>query len=136
MNYYTENIADFGIREIAMAADLMKAVAEGNCPIHRGGLRPAMNTNSGYVFLVNEDYEVAMMNGDKIEQFFTSPETGQEGFLEDFEGEDFIHLITELGLDDINGEVCELIEIYDNEPSRDIEQRIREQIIFHLKYQK
>jgi len=66
------------------------------------------------------------------QQVFTNPENGQEGVLGDFEGEDFIHLITSLGLDDINDEVCELIRIYDDEPSRGIEARIREKIIFHL----
>lgn len=43
----------------------------------------AFNKNSGYVFLVNDDYQVAMMNGNNLECFYTSPYDGHEGFLSD-----------------------------------------------------
>ena len=42
-----------------------------------------MNTNSGFVFLVNEDYQSAMMNGDKLESFYSTPYNGIEGFFDD-----------------------------------------------------
>jgi len=42
-----------------------------------------MNIQSGYVFLTNSEFQVAMMNGDKLEVFYTDFETGEEGFLED-----------------------------------------------------
>ena len=45
----------------------------------------AMNTHSGYVFITNSEYQVAMLNGDILESFYSCPECGHEGFLEDME---------------------------------------------------
>ncbi len=42
-----------------------------------------MNTHSGCVFLSDEDFNVAMVNGDTLEQFHSCPECGAEGFAED-----------------------------------------------------
>lgn len=42
-----------------------------------------MNTHSGNVFLTNADFQVAVMNGDNLEIFYTDFETGEEGFKED-----------------------------------------------------
>ncbi len=42
-----------------------------------------MNTHSGCVFLSDEDFNVAMVNGDTLEQFHSCPECGGEGFAED-----------------------------------------------------
>ena len=39
---------------------------------------------SGCVFLVDEDYNVAMMNGDDLEDFITCPNCGEEGLATDF----------------------------------------------------
>ena len=47
------------------------------------GLTLNMNTNSGYVFLSNEDYQCFMMNGHNLEQFHSTPYGGVEGFFED-----------------------------------------------------
>lgn len=46
-------------------------------------VRPMLNKNSGYVFLTNSDYQVAMMNGDKLESWYTCSNCGHEGFEED-----------------------------------------------------
>lgn len=82
----TEDLSQFGYRELAMAGDLLKAYAEN--PIEIGeGLKLMMNTGSGNVFLTSDEYRVLMMNGDKIEQFYSCPECGHEGFLEDMEHE-------------------------------------------------
>jgi len=48
------------------------------------GVHPMLNQDSGYVFLTNEDFQVAMMNGDKLEKWHTCSYCGHEGFLEDF----------------------------------------------------
>ena len=45
------------------------------------------NKNSGNVFIFNADYVTALMNGRKLEIFYTCPECGTEGFLEDMEDE-------------------------------------------------
>jgi hypothetical protein len=93
-NIYIENQADFGSRERKMANKLL----ENELPIQFStkGVRIAMNKNSGYVFLVNDDYQVAMMNGDELDIFHTLPHGGAEGFLTD--------LLNENTPDDLNGE--------------------------------
>ena len=80
-NIYIENMADFGPRERKMADKLL----ENELPIQfsTGGVRIAMNKNNGCVFLVNDDGQVAMMNGDEVAIFHTTPYHGYEGFLED-----------------------------------------------------
>ena len=93
-NIYTENMADFGSRERNMAAELL--AAELPWGFSNEGVRLAMNKNSGFVFLVNDDYQVAMMNGNELAIFHTTPYEGHEGFLED--------LLDEYSPDDLNGE--------------------------------
>ena len=34
---------------------------------------------------MNEDYQVAMMNGDNLESFYSCPQCGHEGFAEEME---------------------------------------------------
>lgn len=99
MNFYTENLADFGSRERAMAGELLSADLPRN--FNAEGVRVAMNMNSGYVFLVNDDYQVAMMNGYHMAIFHTTPYHGHEGFLED--------LLNELHPDDLNQEDIDYI---------------------------
>jgi hypothetical protein len=45
------------------------------------------NTHSGNVFLTNAEFQVVMMNGDKLESFYTDFETGEEGFKEELSDE-------------------------------------------------
>ena len=81
----TENLADFGMREIKMLRDLLNAWLGHGLPddFQNEGVRPAMNRHSGYVFLTNDEYEVAMLSGEKLESFYSSPYEGKEGFFED-----------------------------------------------------
>ena len=44
---------------------------------------PMMNTYSGNVFLTNSEYQVAMLNGDKLESFYFLSYHGNEGFLDE-----------------------------------------------------
>jgi hypothetical protein len=107
MDAYTEDLADFGYRERMMAAELLAA------PLPDGfdddGIRLAMNRDSGNVFLVNSDYQVAMMHDGELELFFTSPYEGLEGFADeladqydDMAGEDR-RWAREMGLVDAEG---------------------------------
>lgn len=84
-NYYTEDLTKFGSREIAMLADIFKAWCNHGLPddFENDSVKPAMNMGSGYVFLVNSECECAMMNGDKLESFYTTPHSGEEGFLDE-----------------------------------------------------
>ena len=96
---YTEDLADFGARERAM---LSKILAQ---PLPDGfdddGVKAAMNFNSGYVFLVNSEYQCAMMNGDKLEIYHSTPYEGHEGFLSD--------LVEEYAPNDLNSEDADYI---------------------------
>ena len=76
---YTENLADFGACERATASKLLGARLPAG--FDDSGVRLAMNKRSGNVFLVNDDYQCAMMNGDTIEVFHSLPYGGLEGFL-------------------------------------------------------
>ena len=81
MDTTTTNLADFGPCERHMAARLLDAAfPEG---FYDSGVTIMLNRESGNVFLTNEDYQVAMFNGDKLELFHSLPYGGAEGFLGD-----------------------------------------------------
>lgn len=81
----TTDIADFGSRERRMLVDILKAWENQGLPndFDQKGVVPMMNRNSGYVFLTNSEYQVAMMNGDKLEIWHNCFNCGHEGFAED-----------------------------------------------------
>lgn len=65
-----------------MAEELLKASREQGFPddFDDNETTIMMNMNSGNVFFTNADYQVAMMNGDKLELFYSCPQCGNEGF--------------------------------------------------------
>ena len=80
----TTNLADFGTRELFILRDLISLMMEGlPSDFSNDAVVPMFNQNSGYVFLTNSDYEVCMINGDKLESFYSSPYEGLEGFYDD-----------------------------------------------------
>ena len=83
----TSDLADFGGRERKMAEELLRAWREQGLPEYfdDNGVTVNMNMNSGYVFLSNSDYQVAMMNGDKLESFYSCFECGNEGFADEID---------------------------------------------------
>ena len=85
----TNDFSKFGSRERKMAEDLLKAWREQGLPENFDNEKVSifLNLNSGYVFLSNEEYQVAMMNGGKLEFFYTDFETGEEGFLDELSDE-------------------------------------------------
>lgn len=79
----TSDLSQFGFRELKMAAELLIAYC-ANPPSQLGdGIHVCMNTSSGNVFLSDEEFNVAMLNGDKIEMFWACPECGREGFADE-----------------------------------------------------
>ena len=86
-NAYTENLNDIITfdRERTLAIELLQAWGEQGLPndFYEEGVKVAFNRNSGYVFLVNDEYQCAMMNGNKLESFYTSPYDGHEGFIDE-----------------------------------------------------
>ena len=108
-NSYTEDISEFGHRELRMLADLLTAYCEQTdlpSRFYNSGVKPAMNKNSGYVFLVNEEDQVLMLNGSKLDIWHTLPYSGEEGFLEDFDTEADYHQSDAEYLQDWNLEIC------------------------------
>ena len=79
----TTDLSAFGFRELRMAAELLTAYCATPPDFLTDGVQVMFNTHSGCVFLTDEDFNVAMMNGDTLEQFHSCPECGAEGFAED-----------------------------------------------------
>lgn len=98
-DFYTENMGEFGSRERKMAAELLSQPLPDN--FSTDGVRVAFNKNSGFVFLVNDDYQCAMMNGDTLEIFHSTPYHGHEGFLSD--------LLDEYSPDDLHADDVEYL---------------------------
>lgn len=88
---YTENMADIMAcsNERKEVLAIMQAWDNDGLPenFDSEGVRFGFNRNSGYVFLVNDDCQCAMLNDGKLELFLTSPYDGHEGFLSDLVNE-------------------------------------------------
>lgn len=82
-NLVTADLNEFGYMELIEASKLLKSFAESDIRIDSDGLTLNFNKNSGFVFLSDENYDVWMMNGDKLEQWYSCPICGHEGFKED-----------------------------------------------------
>lgn len=84
---YTENMADIFEcpRERRMVLEILQAWESGGLPkdFDDRGVRLAFNRSSGNVFLVNEEYQVAMVESICLESFYNSPYEGREGFFTD-----------------------------------------------------
>ena len=93
---YTEDLAAFGYREQRAAQDLFEAWKSNGLPVdfYNSGVKIGFNMNSGYVFLTNSDYQVAMCETNEhgklvLYSFYSSPYEGKEGsfdeLLEEYE---------------------------------------------------
>lgn len=79
----TSDLSRFGYRELKMAARLLAAFCDNPPDFLGDGVTVMFNMHSGCVFLTDEDFNVGMMNGDRLEQFHSCPECGAEGFNEE-----------------------------------------------------
>ena len=81
----TTDFSEFGWRERKMAAELLNALCNQGFPedFEDDGVQIMMNKSSGYVFFTNNDCQVCMMNGDKLESYYTTPYEGREGFADE-----------------------------------------------------
>lgn len=83
----TQNLADFGQVEREEAGLLLRTLGSVNDNTKlfgNSGVVVEFNPMSGNVFLVDEDYNVAMMNGHQLEDFHTCPNCGGEGVASEF----------------------------------------------------
>jgi len=81
----TQDLSKFGYIELDKAGTLLKAYANNPMVLNGSEINVEFNPNSDKVFLIDEDYNVAMMNGDNLELWYSCPICGHEGFLEDME---------------------------------------------------
>jgi len=88
-DYYTEDLAKFGFRELDIAGDLLKAIKKGlPTDFDDQGIKVGFNMNSGNVFLTNEDYQVAFADDQgSLYSFYSSPYEGKEGSFEELKEE-------------------------------------------------
>ena len=98
-------INQFGYREYREAAAIFTAIAEHGFPNYADteNLQLYLNTNSGYVFLANDEGTCLMINPNsgKLELFHSTPYNGYEGFLSD--------LVTEYSPDDLRTDDIDFI---------------------------
>jgi hypothetical protein len=81
----TTNLSDFGSRERWILVELLTAWDKQGLPddFEEDEVTVMMNRNSGNVFLTNSEFQIAMMNGNNLEIFYTCSNCGHEGFKED-----------------------------------------------------
>ena len=102
----TTDLSDFGHRELEMLEKLLCAMRTQGLPndFDDCEVTPVMNQCSGDVFLSNAQYQVAMMNGDKLEAFYTLS-SGKEGFANE------LYELFQDGYIDNESDLEQLIEI-------------------------
>lgn len=81
----TTDFSKFGYREREMAEALLTASRTQGFPqdFEDSEVTIMMNFNSGNVFFTNSEFQVAMMNGETLESFYSSPYEGKEGFFDE-----------------------------------------------------
>ena len=81
----TTDLSYFSCYELGNLVDLLNAWKEQGLPkdFYDNEVVPMLNRDSGNVFLTNSEYQVAMLNGSKLDIFNICPVCGCEGFPED-----------------------------------------------------
>lgn len=79
--YTTTNFSDFYQNDLIA---LLTAWQRQGLPedFNQSNVHPMQNNCSGHLFLINDDLQVAMLNGDKLESWYYCSECGHEGFAE------------------------------------------------------
>jgi hypothetical protein len=82
----TRDLSEFGHQERIIAGELLSTLNTNKDKTKFLGSNVSVefNTYSGCVFLVDEDFNVAMMNDEFLEDFHTCPECGGEEVSSDF----------------------------------------------------
>lgn len=88
----TTDLSKFGYRELDMAGELLTAIQDGlPNDFDNDEITVMFNMNSGFVFLTNSEYQIAMLDDStqKLYSFYTTPYEGREGsweeLMDDFE---------------------------------------------------
>lgn len=80
----TRNLMDFRLRELREAARLLALLKTKYDRTLRLGpiVTPEYNPDSGFVFLIDSNFNIAMINGQFLEDWHRCPNCGREGFLD------------------------------------------------------
>lgn len=89
----TSDISKFGKMELKEFKAILEAYLSGNVSgrfdkeFELEELNVSFNTHSGFVFLSNSEYQVAMINPEtgKLDMWYCCPYCGYEGFIQDIE---------------------------------------------------
>ena len=82
----TKNLADFDASDKREAGRLLSALGTSNDEtkfLEKDAVEVYVNRHSGFVFLSDADCNTAGMNGDKLQDWLSCPECGEEGYFED-----------------------------------------------------
>ena len=93
-NYYELDMTDFGYREKKLALEVLQAYMKNPYAVEGDDLKIGFNTQSGYVFATDEDYNSYMINDkDELELWVMCDECSAEDLIsnlllcdEDWEG--------------------------------------------------
>lgn len=79
------DLGKFGYRELELAKEILTAIIEHGYPedFSDSEVQIAFNPTSNYVFLTNDEYQVAMVVDGKLESWYYTPYSGHEGFYSD-----------------------------------------------------
>jgi hypothetical protein len=96
----TQNLSNFGYRELEIATKLLHALAENEWNSEDDAMgnevRLEFNPQSGSVFLVDEDCNVAVINDSgKLENWLSCGECGKEGLRSEATFSDYNNLCEE-----------------------------------------
>ena len=89
MDIVTSDLSKYGYKELDEAGELLKAYAKNGADFLNDGLTLNFNINSGKVFMSDEDYNVGILENDKLVQFFNCNQCGNEGTKEEGLGNDW-----------------------------------------------
>ena len=88
----TNDLSKYGFRELSLAGELLKAYGDNGANFLTDGITLNFNTNSGIVFLCDEDMNVGVLENagenedsimNKVVQFYSCPQCGNEGTQKD-----------------------------------------------------
>ena len=100
MTFVETNLNEFTRCELAEAGSLLNALPELDA---HGKIEICRNNGSGYVFLCDEDYRVWMTTSDGVEEFYSCPYCGHEGFKSEMNHEpehsDCTEYLQQIGLE-------------------------------------
>jgi hypothetical protein len=83
MTDYTDDLTHFGPDELDELCEILDALKPG-APVdfHEESVRPALHVATSRVFLTNSAGQIAALNGEHLETYYTTP-GGRQGFYDE-----------------------------------------------------